>query len=176
MNAVSQIAEACASALSLRASANAGSTRNSADHGSAEPKVASSRTPQRPLALAVRGHCYPIGTLYTAVDSPVYRGIHYLHVHRTPDRRIQKVVCRTSRREGAGSNRCPYPTGGDGQSGRRGAGRCRCQRDADRLWAGLPALCTRRGLELIVLLCGGDKRTQAADIKRAKTIAAELED
>ena len=36
--------------------------------------------------------------------------------------------------------------------------------------------CTRRGLELIVLLCGGDKRTQAADIKRAKMIAAELED
>jgi putative addiction module killer protein len=35
---------------------------------------------------------------------------------------------------------------------------------------------TRRGLELIVLLCGGDKSTQAADIKRAQKIAAELED
>lgn len=35
---------------------------------------------------------------------------------------------------------------------------------------------TRRGLELIVLLCGGDKGTQAADIKRAQKIAAELED
>lgn len=35
---------------------------------------------------------------------------------------------------------------------------------------------TRRGLELIVLLCGGDKRTQAADIKRAQKILEELED
>jgi putative component of toxin-antitoxin plasmid stabilization module len=31
-------------------------------------------------------------------------------------------------------------------------------------------------LELIVLLCGGDKRTQAADIKRAQKMVAELED
>ena len=35
---------------------------------------------------------------------------------------------------------------------------------------------TRRGLELIVLLCGGDKRTQTADIKRAQKMVAELED
>lgn len=35
---------------------------------------------------------------------------------------------------------------------------------------------TRRGLELIVLLCGGDKRTQAADIKRAQKMVTELED
>lgn len=35
---------------------------------------------------------------------------------------------------------------------------------------------TRRGLELVILLCGGDKRTQAADIKRAQKMAAELED
>lgn len=35
---------------------------------------------------------------------------------------------------------------------------------------------TRRGLELIVLLCGGDKRTQTADIKRAQKIVTELED
>ncbi len=34
----------------------------------------------------------------------------------------------------------------------------------------------RRGLELIVLLCGGNKSTQAKDIRTAKTIAANLED
>ncbi|MGD1105066.1 MAG: type II toxin-antitoxin system RelE/ParE family toxin [Terriglobia bacterium] len=34
----------------------------------------------------------------------------------------------------------------------------------------------RRGKELIVLLCGGDKSTQAKDIKTAKMLAAHLED
>jgi putative addiction module killer protein len=33
----------------------------------------------------------------------------------------------------------------------------------------------QRGAMLIVLLCGGDKSTQGADIKRAKELAAELE-
>lgn len=35
---------------------------------------------------------------------------------------------------------------------------------------------TQRGLELIVLLCGGDKSTQAQDIKAAQAIAAQLEE
>ncbi|MGN6084897.1 type II toxin-antitoxin system RelE/ParE family toxin [Trinickia sp.] len=34
---------------------------------------------------------------------------------------------------------------------------------------------TQRGHMLIIVLCGGDKSTQAADIKRAKTIAKALE-
>ena len=33
---------------------------------------------------------------------------------------------------------------------------------------------TQRGNVLIVLLCGGDKRTQAADIKAAKKLAGGL--
>jgi putative addiction module killer protein len=33
---------------------------------------------------------------------------------------------------------------------------------------------TQRGDVLIVLLCGGDKRTQATDIKTAKKLAAGL--
>lgn len=32
----------------------------------------------------------------------------------------------------------------------------------------------RRGEELIILLCGGDKSTQARDIARAKTLAVEV--
>jgi putative addiction module killer protein len=34
----------------------------------------------------------------------------------------------------------------------------------------------RRGTVIVVLLCGGDKRTQQRDIRRALTLAAELED
>ncbi|HEX2890399.1 type II toxin-antitoxin system RelE/ParE family toxin [Vineibacter terrae] len=34
---------------------------------------------------------------------------------------------------------------------------------------------TRHGLTVVVLLCGGDKRTQDRDIKRAQKLAAELE-
>jgi putative addiction module killer protein len=33
----------------------------------------------------------------------------------------------------------------------------------------------QRGSELIVLLCGGDKSTQAADIEEAKALAEELD-
>jgi len=33
----------------------------------------------------------------------------------------------------------------------------------------------QRGSELIVLLCGGDKLTQAADIAEAKALAKELD-
>ncbi|TXL80400.1 type II toxin-antitoxin system RelE/ParE family toxin [Vineibacter terrae] len=34
---------------------------------------------------------------------------------------------------------------------------------------------TRRGMKIVVLLCGGDKRTQAADIKRARDMVARLD-
>lgn len=34
----------------------------------------------------------------------------------------------------------------------------------------------RRGALIVVLLCGGDKRTQQRDIRRAQAMAAELED
>ena len=34
----------------------------------------------------------------------------------------------------------------------------------------------RRGAELVILLCGGSKRSQARDISRAKALAAEYKD
>lgn len=35
---------------------------------------------------------------------------------------------------------------------------------------------TRRGKAIVVLLCGGDKKTQDKDIKTAKSLAEDLED
>lgn len=35
---------------------------------------------------------------------------------------------------------------------------------------------TRRGNTVVILLCGGDKRTQREDIRKARDIAATLED
>jgi len=35
---------------------------------------------------------------------------------------------------------------------------------------------TQRGKMIVVLLCGGDKKTQAKDIETAKSLAAGLED
>ncbi len=35
---------------------------------------------------------------------------------------------------------------------------------------------TRRGKVVVLLLCGGDKRTQSKDIRKAKDIAETLED
>ncbi|MGJ4967126.1 type II toxin-antitoxin system RelE/ParE family toxin [Bradyrhizobium sp. HKCCYLRH1073] len=35
---------------------------------------------------------------------------------------------------------------------------------------------TRRGKTVVILLCGGDKRTQARDIEKAQDLAATLED
>jgi putative addiction module killer protein len=34
----------------------------------------------------------------------------------------------------------------------------------------------RRGTVVVILLCGGDKRTQRRDIERAQNLASELED
>lgn len=35
---------------------------------------------------------------------------------------------------------------------------------------------TRRGAKLVILLCGGDKRTQQADIRRAQALAEQWKD
>lgn len=35
---------------------------------------------------------------------------------------------------------------------------------------------TRRGRTIVILLCGGDKRSQSKDIVKAKALAANLED
>ena len=42
--------------------------------------------------------------------------------------------------------------------------------------AGWRVYFTQRGGQVIVLLAGGSKRTQQSDIKRAKKLAAQLED
>lgn len=40
--------------------------------------------------------------------------------------------------------------------------------------AGYRVYFVTRGKEMLILLCGGDKRSQAADIRKARKMAAEL--
>jgi putative addiction module killer protein len=40
--------------------------------------------------------------------------------------------------------------------------------------AGYRVYFKRRGRQIVVLLCGGDKTTQASDIERAKRLAAQM--
>lgn len=41
---------------------------------------------------------------------------------------------------------------------------------------GYRVYCVRRGSVIVVLLCGGDKRTQRRHIRQARVLATELED
>ena len=61
-----------------------------------------------------------------------------------------------------------------GKPGRCRASRCRCLGVANQLWTGLPGVFQKRGRELIILLAGGDKSTQAKDIKAALRFARDL--
>jgi putative addiction module killer protein len=42
--------------------------------------------------------------------------------------------------------------------------------------AGYRLYLTQRGEQLVILLCGGDKSSQAADIRKARAMAKELDD
>jgi putative addiction module killer protein len=56
---------------------------------------------------------------------------------------------------------------------RRACGRVRVG-TSDSLWSGLSRLFQQGGREIIILLAGGDKRTQAKDIKIAIRLAKNL--
>lgn len=45
-----------------------------------------------------------------------------------------------------------------------------------RFWPGYRVYFTRRGDTVVILLCGGDKRTQQADIARARALAEQWRD
>jgi putative component of toxin-antitoxin plasmid stabilization module len=49
-------------------------------------------------------------------------------------------------------------------------------REAPEFTNWLAALKDRRGQVLVILLCGGDKRTQSKDIRKAIEVAEALED
>jgi putative addiction module killer protein len=79
------------------------------------------------------------------------------------DAKVRATIAARIRRLGAG-----LP--GDVESVGEGVSELRIH-----LGAGWRVYFTRRGAEIVVLLMGGSKSTQTADIKRAKTLAAKLQ-
>lgn len=79
------------------------------------------------------------------------------------DAKVRATIAARIRRLGAG-----LP--GDVESVGEGVSELRIH-----LGAGWRVYFTRRGAEIVVLLVGGSKSTQTADIKRAKTLAAKLQ-
>jgi putative addiction module killer protein len=79
------------------------------------------------------------------------------------DAKVRATIAARIRRLGAG-----LP--GDVESVGEGVSELRIH-----LGAGWRVYFTRRGTEIVVLLVGGSKSTQTADIKRAKTLVAKLQ-
>ena len=73
---------------------------------------------------------------------------------------------------GARPYRCPSAAGAERESGRCQTGWRQRVRDARRSRSRL--YFARQGKVVVVLLCGGDKRTQARDIAKAKQMIKEI--
>lgn len=110
----------------------------------------------------------------TSVDSACIRGIHSPFTILTPDtfdawhselrdRHARVLITKRLKRAELGNL-------GDTKSVGGGVSEMRLE-----YGPGYRLYFTRRGLEIIVLLCGGDKSTQSQDIKAAQAIAAQLE-
>jgi putative addiction module killer protein len=85
------------------------------------------------------------------------------------------MVCGASRRGGAGarpSPNSPLSLGNPGDIKPVGEGVSELRIDYG---PGYRLYFVARGREVVILLCGGDKRSQARDIKHALKLARELE-
>ena len=91
-----------------------------------------------------------------------------------PNGRILEMVRQTSRSECEGSDRIRLERvalGNFGDAKSVGGGVQELRVDYG---PGYRVYFTRRGDVVVILLCGGDKRTQDADIKQARELAKEL--
>lgn len=112
--------------------------------------------------------------LYTTVDTRVYYRLHYSRLRSHRIRCFSGVDVWPARPTGSHENRGSHHAHGARQL-RRLEGNPRPEMRIN-YGPGYRVYFTRRGAKVILLLCGGDKRTQAADIKRALQMVDELED
>ncbi|WP_310011187.1 MULTISPECIES: type II toxin-antitoxin system RelE/ParE family toxin [Herbaspirillum] len=97
------------------------------------------------------------------------------HAPRSPTPAIYNLATGNQGRQSASSHRCPDKKTGARPDRRHRTRGGRVSELRIHLGAGWRVYYTQRGSQIIVLLAGGSKRTQASDIKRAKQLAALLE-
>jgi putative addiction module killer protein len=86
------------------------------------------------------------------------------------------MVRQTERSQSTGADRCPYSSSSLGNPGdvkALGEGVSELRIDYG---PGYRVYYVRRAEVVVILLCGGDKKTQNKDIDAAKTLARQLED
>jgi hypothetical protein len=84
------------------------------------------------------------------------------------------LVRGSARRPSASTHSGAHRSPGNRQSRRRAAGRRRHFGDADHYGPGYRVYFVARGSALVILLAGGNKRTQGSDIATARELARNL--
>ena len=144
------------------------------------PTIQHPNTPKRrriAQVLSIPQSCSPVphATRAVAPCQNVSLWIHSSHVHRSANRNLRPVVGRVAGPAGQGPRRYRVQMAKLGHLGDvRPVGDGIMEMRVD-VGPGYRLYFTRRS-ELIILLCGGDKSTQARDIKRAKAMARDLEE
>ena len=99
-----------------------------------------------------------------------------LHVDYQASADIHGLVGSSDRSQGTRDSHCPHQALGGGLMGDVNSVGDGIHELRIHIGAGWRVYFTRRAGQVIILLAGGSKRTQKTDIRRAKDLAAQLED